>query len=115
MKVTSLSQLKNQALVHNPKIKKRIMISSGMLDHMTHFSRAVFPAGERVDAHRHKDMAEVFFVQSGSGEIRIEGESFQLRPGVCVVVSPGEVHELKNESERELVLLYFGVESNPSK
>jgi mannose-6-phosphate isomerase-like protein (cupin superfamily) len=109
MKIVSLAELQDQQLSHNPKIKKRVMISLGELGKLTNFSRAVFPVGEIADAHRHETMGEVFFVQSGEGEIRIDGESFKLLPGVCALVEPHEEHELRNTGDEELVITYFGI------
>jgi len=109
MKIVSLTELPDQKVSHNPRISKRVMIAPGELGKLTNFSRAVFPAGEIAPAHRHADMGEVFFVLSGSGEMRIDGETFQLRPGVCVLVEPLEAHEIENTGDEELVITYFGV------
>ena len=87
------------------------MIAPGQLDFLTNFSQAVFPVGEAVEAHRHEDMAEVFFVQSGCGEIRIEDEVMQLKPGVCVLVEAEETHTLINTGTDTLIVTYFGIKS----
>ena len=109
MKIVSLTQLEDQRVSHNPKITKRVMISAGELGRLTNFSQAVFPTGETAQVHRHEHMAEVFLVQSGEGEIRIEGKCFKLLPGVCALVEPGEEHELSNTGGGDLVITYFGL------
>jgi len=109
MKLTALSYLPNERVSHNPAIQKKVMLRSGDLPHLTHFSQARFAPGQVADAHAHQDMCEVFFVESGAGVIQINGQPYSLEPGVCVCVEPGEVHEVSNPGTEELVLTYFGL------
>jgi len=109
MKILSLTELRDQQISHNPNIKKRVMIAAGELGALTNFSQAVFPIGEIAPVHQHENMGEVFFVQSGEGEIRIDGESFKLLPGVCALVEAHEEHKLENTGDEELVITYFGI------
>jgi mannose-6-phosphate isomerase-like protein (cupin superfamily) len=111
MKIVSLKQLPQQAVSHNTAIKKRVMVARGELGAVTNFSQAVFPAGEVATAHAHDDMGEVFFVLAGSGEMDVDGETFPLAPGVCVLVEAGEQHEIRNTGNGELVINYFGIET----
>lgn len=111
MKLMSLADITPSPVSHTPQIKKRIMIHKGELKHITNFSQAVIPAGEIADSHVHKDMTEVFWVQSGEGVIRIDGTEYQFLPGVCVMVSPCERHEIQNTGSSDLIILYFGVET----
>jgi len=109
LKIVSLAELQDQGVSHNPNIKKRVMITAGELGKLTNFSQAVFPIGEVAPVHQHENMGEVFFVQSGEGEIRIEGKSFKLLPGVCALVEAREEHEVENTGDEELVITYFGL------
>ena len=84
---------------------------SGDLPHLTNFSQAYFVPRQRAAAHSHSDMFEVFLVESGSGVIRVDGEEHRLEKGTCVVVQPGEVHEIVNSGTGVLVLTYFGIEA----
>ena len=112
MKTVLLSRLPEEAVSHNPAIKKKVMLRCGDLPHLTYFSQARFAPHQAAAAHTHRDMHEVFFVESGAGLIRVDGTEHPLTPGVCVAVRPGEVHEIVNEGAEELVLTYFGVEEN---
>ncbi len=109
MKLTSLTTLSEEAVSHNPAIKKKVMLRLGDLPHLTNFAQAHFAPGQVAGAHAHQDMCEVFFVESGEGTICIDGQSFVLQPGTCVAVEPGEVHEVTNTGTTELVLTYFGL------
>ncbi len=111
MKRVSLAEAARGRVSHNAAIAKRTLLHAGDLPALTGFAQAEFPPGEEASAHRHEDMAEVFFVQRGVGEIVVEGICFPLRPGDCVLVEPGESHLLRNSGEEPLLLLYFGVET----
>lgn len=109
MKYTCLNQLPQQEVSHNPAIKKKVMLKMGDLPHLTNFSQARFAPGQIAAAHAHQDMSEVFFVETGEGIITIDGQEYNLQPGTCIAVEPGEVHEVKNTGKTELVLTYFGL------
>lgn len=109
MITTSLNDLPEESVSHNPEIKKKVMLRFGDLPHLTNFSQARFAPGQTASAHAHQDMCEVFFVQSGAGVIRINGQEYPLLPGNCVAIEPGEVHEVINNGATELLLTYFGL------
>jgi quercetin dioxygenase-like cupin family protein len=69
MKFTSLDNLPLESVVHNPAIKKKVMLRKGDLLHLTNFSQSRFAPGQIAGAHAHQEMAEVFFVESGNGTI----------------------------------------------
>jgi mannose-6-phosphate isomerase-like protein (cupin superfamily) len=110
MKIVSLEQLAEEAVSHNPLIRKRVFLRRGEVPHLTGFSRAVFPPGEAAEAHTHPDMCEVFLVESGAGLLRGEGREVPLAAADCIAVAPGEEHELVNTGDGDLVLVYFGIE-----
>ncbi len=109
MRITDLQQSTPQPVSHNPGIKKRMLIAPDQVKNLVYFSEARFPVGESAPAHHHNDMTEVFFIRSGSGSIEINGESYAMKPGQCITIEPGDVHELKNTGDEELVVLYFSV------
>jgi mannose-6-phosphate isomerase-like protein (cupin superfamily) len=113
MKRISLNEIPTTAVSHNLDIRKQVMLRSGDLPHLTNFSQARFAPGQVAAAHSHVDMCEVFFVEAGSGAIRIDGREYSLFPGSCTAVEPGEVHEITNTGSQELVLTYFGVKVDP--
>jgi len=112
MKHVSLSTLPLREVSHNPRIKKQMMIGFDELKPLTQFARAVFPPGECAPGHAHDNMAEVFFVERGRGNMRIDGVDYPFAQGECITVMPGEVHELGNPSSEEFVVIYFGVMLN---
>ena len=109
MLLRNLQDLTETGVSHNPLIRKRVMVSNGEIPTLTNFSTAVFPPGAVATGHAHTDMTETFFVVRGAGRARINGVICQLRQGDCLVVEPGEHHELSSDDDSELELIYFGL------
>ena len=111
MKYVSLDQINDQCVSHNAAIRKKVLLTPGELPHLTQFAQAYFAPDQVANAHQHNDMYEVFFVQSGNGQIVIDGQPHRLSPGICVTVSPGESHEVRNTGKEPLILTYFGLQA----
>ncbi|MBD3670575.1 MAG: cupin domain-containing protein [Gammaproteobacteria bacterium] len=109
MKIVSLAEIPETAVSHNPAIRKQLMLGTGELSNLIQFSQARFPPGELAPTHTHNDMAEVFFVSSGRGRITVDGREFEIYPGACILVEANEHHEILNDGDTDLVLLYFGL------
>jgi quercetin dioxygenase-like cupin family protein len=105
----ALPDCEDRPVSHQPGIFKKVLLESGELPGLTNLSQAVFEPGEFVSGHSHSDMWEIFFVRSGGGRIRIDGVEAALEKDDCWVVEPGEVHEISNDGDTALVLLYFGL------
>ena len=109
MKLINIHDLPDLGVSHNAKIRKRVMLTDGEVGAITTYARAVFPPGEKVGAHQHDDMAEVFTVESGRGEIRINDVAYVFSAGAVAVVEPGETHEIINTGTTDLIITYFGL------
>lgn len=109
MRLIKINEVPETGVSHNARVRKRELIANGELGPVVNYARAVFPPGEKAVAHIHADMAEVFTVESGCGEIRINDVGYLFGVGTTVVVEPGEVHEIVNTGGTELVVTYFGV------
>jgi quercetin dioxygenase-like cupin family protein len=109
MITTSLAEIPEESVSHNPEIKKKVLLRLGEIPHLTNFSQARFAPGQRAAAHVHQDMYEVFFVESGMGVICIDDQEYALLPGKCIAIELGEIHEVINTGATELVLTYFGL------
>lgn len=109
MKLIKLNECPEVGVSHNEKIRTRRLLKNGEVGPITNFARAVFPPGEKAGAHKHDDMAEIFTVESGCGEIRIDDVAYVFSAGLTVVVEPGEMHEIINTGASELIVTYLGV------
>ncbi|HEX6939900.1 MAG TPA: cupin domain-containing protein [Longimicrobiales bacterium] len=104
-----LDDIADEGVSHDPEIRKRVMIRNGRVPHVTTFAQSRFRPGQAATTHAHPDMYEIFLVESGTGVVRIDGREFPLEPGVCVVIEPGERHDMANTGTEDLVLTYFGI------
>lgn len=109
MKLIRINELPEKGVSHNARIRKREILSGDELEGITNYARAVFPPGAVAGSHLHNDMAEVFTVESGCGEIRVNDVAYVFAAGTVVVVEPGDVHEVANTGSSDLVVTYFGV------
>jgi mannose-6-phosphate isomerase-like protein (cupin superfamily) len=73
------------------------------------FNYFVFPPREMGREHDHADsnMEEVYFVVKGSGTMRINGESVELRPGRFIRVDP-EATRVPESGNEGLEFVTFG-------
>jgi uncharacterized cupin superfamily protein len=69
----------------------------------------VVPPGKRAfPVHRHHGVDEMFIVLAGTGEYRVDGEAFPIRPGdVLAAPAGGPVHQIVNTGDQEL--RYVGI------
>jgi uncharacterized cupin superfamily protein len=68
---------------------------------------AWIPPGKRnYPLHSHAAQTEYYIIVSGTGCLILDGEKSEgIGPGDHIILSPGEVHQLMNDSEQDLV--YF--------
>lgn len=110
MKLVNRHELEWDEVSHNTKIRKQVMLSKGEAGPVTQYARAVFPPGEKAEAHKHDDMLEVFSVESGCGVMVINGVEYGFSAGMTALVEPCEIHEIINTGSEDLILNYFGVQ-----
>lgn len=60
--------------------------------------------GKEIEAHV-DPMEEIYFVLSGSGEMRVDGEARAVKPGDAVWIPTGASHALLNDGEEDCVIL----------
>ena len=112
MKLIKLNELPDQGVSHNPAIRKRVMLEYGAVPGITNYARAVFPPGETVGSHLHNDMTEIFTVELGSGEIRVNDVAYVFSAGTTVVVNPVMFMKLSTPEKRNS-LYFISVCSHP--
>ncbi len=59
-------------------------------------------------AHYHSGYDEVYYVLSGSGTLKVDGEEFRLRPGAVAVIPADAVHSLIADKGASLRFVIFG-------
>jgi quercetin dioxygenase-like cupin family protein len=109
MKKLEIDALPDEGVSHDVRIRKRVALRKGEIPHVMQFARAAFRPGQVARAHAHADMWEVFLCNAGRGRITVDGQPQRLKPGCFVVVEPGEVHEVENDGDTDLVLDVLGI------
>lgn len=94
---------------HNPELSKNLILASGVVPRLTNFSTVRIAPGQSVAPHSHRDMYEIFWVSEGAAEALIASRQLTLSTGDCLVVEPGEEHQIKNSGAQDLIFVYFGI------
>lgn len=68
-------------------------------------AQASVPVGAKTLLHRHDITEELYFVQSGFGEMTLAEQVFAVKPGDTICIPPGTAHCIKNIGKVDLLLL----------
>ncbi len=65
---------------------------------------AKLSAGKEIEAHS-DPMEEIYFILSGSGEMRVDNESKSVGPGDATWIPAGSSHSLLNNGKEDCIIL----------
>jgi mannose-6-phosphate isomerase-like protein (cupin superfamily) len=68
-------------------------------------AEAVVPVGSATEEHYHRNSEEIYYILSGIGEIRVDGEVASVMAGDAIALLPGSVHKIWNRGDSDLVFL----------
>jgi mannose-6-phosphate isomerase-like protein (cupin superfamily) len=85
VKDNDIYQLKDNATLKN------LVLSSTLLH-----------AGKETTGHKHEGQEEVYFFVSGFGEMSVDDNRFNIKPGDIVLIEDGEFHRVYNTSQQDL-------------
>jgi mannose-6-phosphate isomerase-like protein (cupin superfamily) len=68
-------------------------------------AEARLPVGASTQEHYHPKAEEIYYITYGTGRMRIEGESCDVKPGDAIAIPPGMKHKLWNTGTETLRLL----------
>jgi mannose-6-phosphate isomerase-like protein (cupin superfamily) len=68
-------------------------------------AEATVPVGGATEEHYHRLSEELYFLQSGSGHLRVGDDYRDVSAGMCVVIPPGAIHKLTNSGDVPIRLL----------
>jgi len=68
-------------------------------------AEARLPVGGATQEHFHPRAEEIYFLTHGTGKIRIENETRDVRAGDAIAIPPGQKHKLWNTGAETLRLL----------
>jgi mannose-6-phosphate isomerase-like protein (cupin superfamily) len=68
-------------------------------------AQAIVHPQESTQAHYHKQTEELYHITAGTGQLRLNDETMQVKPGDTICIAPGTVHSMKNTGDTDLVFL----------
>jgi mannose-6-phosphate isomerase-like protein (cupin superfamily) len=68
-------------------------------------AEARLPVGGATQEHYHPQCEEIYYITQGTGKIRIEGETREVKPGDAIAIPRGQKHKLWNTGDEVLKLL----------
>ncbi|MEX0936470.1 MAG: cupin domain-containing protein [Pirellulales bacterium] len=68
-------------------------------------AEARLPVGASTTEHYHRQTEEIYYLLSGSGQMRIGQQERRVGPGDAVAIPPGAVHQIINDGSEELRFL----------
>ncbi len=97
----------------DPGVLKRVLATKDHLIagrvQMVNWSR--LPAGKSFQPHYHEDMQEVFIILNGTVEMTVTDLTCELNGGDAILISPREVHQMKNVCGTDVDYIVFGISS----
>ncbi len=67
------------------------------------------PPGEHVEPHFHRETEEVFYILQAGGSLTIDETEVTPEEGEVIICEPGDIHEVRNDSEQVFRILVFKV------
>ena len=68
-------------------------------------AEARLPVGASTQEHFHPKAEEIYYITHGTGQMRIENETRDVKPGDAIAIPPGQKHKLWNTGVAPLRLL----------
>jgi len=73
----------------------------------TKFQIVKFKPGVHLKPHYHKEICEIFYIQSGSGVLIMNCERFRCKADDFFLCEPGDVHGFLNDTTEDFIVLIF--------
>jgi mannose-6-phosphate isomerase-like protein (cupin superfamily) len=76
----------------------------GVKNLKTVFKKRILKPGSSIGYHLQKE-DEIYYVVSGSGKMRMNGETFPVKPGDAILTRPGSSHGIAPNADNDLVIM----------
>lgn len=74
------------------------------LDFKTVFKKRVLIPGAAIGYHLQKE-DEVYYIISGKGEMKLNNETYNVKPGDAILTRTGSSHSITNTTEEDLMII----------
>lgn len=68
-------------------------------------AEALLRSGQATEEHMHPRSEEIYYIQSGNGRIRIDGEERDVKPLDGIAIPPGVAHKIWNTGDEPLTFI----------
>jgi mannose-6-phosphate isomerase-like protein (cupin superfamily) len=86
------------------EIRELLAYRNSVIRHQS-LAEARLPVGGSTQEHYHPRTEEIYYITQGTGKMRIEGETREVRPGDAIAIPPGQKHKLWNTGSETMRLL----------
>ena len=76
----------------------------GVKDFKTAFRKRTLKPGSSIGYHLQQE-DEIYYILSGTGEMKMNGKTFPVKPGDAILTRPGSSHGLTPAKDQELTLI----------
>ena len=104
MDIKSLNEVPPFITKDGSEIRELLAHRNSAIRHQS-LAEARLPVGGATQEHFHPCAEEVYYITHGTGRIRIEGETREVREGDAIAIPPGQKHKLWNTGNEVLRLL----------
>ncbi|MDQ3290432.1 MAG: cupin domain-containing protein [Bacteroidota bacterium] len=76
----------------------------GVKDYKTAFKKRTLKPGSSIGYHLQQE-DEIYYILSGTGEMKMNGKTFPVKPGDAILTRPGSSHSLTPDKNSDLTLI----------
>ena len=74
----------------------------------------VFKPGQELGTHKHVEVEETFYFETGAPQIVVDGVSHRVKPGDAFKLAPGEAHNIINDTDEDTRMIFIKAPWNPT-
>ena len=104
MDVKNLNEVAPFTTKDGSEIRELLAHRNSAIRHQS-LAEARLPVGASTQEHFHPRAEEIYYLTHGTGKIRIENETRDVRAGDAIAIPPGQKHKLWNTGTETLRLL----------
>ncbi len=67
----------------------------------------VFQAGQELGAHKHAEVEETFYFESGTPLMVVDGQEHRVTAGDVFRLEPGEAHNIVNDTAADTRIIFI--------
>lgn len=104
MEIRNLSEIQPFATKDGSEIRELLAYRNSAIRNQS-LAEARLPVGGSTQEHYHIKTEEIYYITHGTGRIRIEAETREVKAGDSIAIPPGQKHKLWNTGTETMRLL----------